>query len=79
MKVLLNIDGISFYTTTSAIRRGVGESESVNTAARQVYKELMDYRRAERQLLGKTVGCGGDGYSGHHAQISIKTGTRYAS
>ena len=71
MKLLLNINGVSFYTTASAIKRGIGQSPSVNAAARMVYDELMEYRKSESALLSKTSGCGGTSYCGHQAQINI--------
>lgn len=71
MKLLLTIDGVSFYTTAAAIKRGVGQSDTINEAARSVYNELMDYRKGISNVLQKTVGCGGTNYSGHQAQINI--------
>lgn len=71
MKLLLTIDGVSFYTTATAIKRGVGQSDTVNAAARSVYNELMDYRKGDSSLLQNTTGCGGTNYSGHQAQINI--------
>ena len=71
MKLLLTIDGISFYTNPTAIKRGVGQSVSVNAAARSLYKELMENRNSESSILNKTVGLGGSNYSGHSAQINI--------
>lgn len=71
MKLLLTIDGVSFYTTAAAIKRGVGQSSSVNAAAFQVYQELMNYRKNADGVLQKTVGCGGTDYAGHQAQINI--------
>lgn len=71
MKLLLTIDGVSFYTTAAAIRRGVGQSDTINNAARSVYKELMDYRKTENGILSQTTGCGGTNYSGHQAKISL--------
>lgn len=71
MKLLLTIDNVSFYTTASAIKKGIGQSESVNNAARSVYKELMDYRKVKNGVIGNTLGCGGTGYFGHQAQINL--------
>lgn len=71
MKLLLTIDGISFYTNPAAIKRGVGQSQSVNSAARSLFKELMENRNSESDILNKTVGIGGSNYSGHSAQINI--------
>lgn len=71
MKLLLTIDGVSFYTTPKRIKEGVGQSESVNAAARSVYQELMGYRKTKNGIVGSTVGCGGTGYSGHQAQINM--------
>lgn len=34
------VNGISFYTTATAIKRGVGDSSSVNVAVRQVYEQM---------------------------------------
>jgi hypothetical protein len=70
-KILLTIDNVSFYTTASAIKNGVGQSESINDAARAVYKELMGYRKGESNILRKSIGCGGTGYFGHNAQINL--------
>lgn len=69
MKLLLTIDGVSFYTTPSDIKRGVGQSDSVNKAVQSVYKDLMDFRRNESSQ--QTVGCGGTNYFGHQTQINI--------
>jgi hypothetical protein len=71
MKLLLTIDNVSFYTTPQAIKKGVGQIESINDAARAVHKELMDHRRRADGVLNKTIGCGGTGYFGHQAQINI--------
>ena len=40
-KIRVIVNGISFYTTHAAIKRGVGDSSSVNVAVRQVYDEIM--------------------------------------
>lgn len=70
MRYLLTIDGISFYASALSIKNGVGQTESVNTAARMLLQELKDNRKRQG-VLRKTVGCGGTGYQGHNAQIFL--------
>ena len=70
MKLLLTIDNVSFYTTPSRIKQGVGQDDTINKAAQSVYQELMQYRKRSG-VLQKTVGCGGTDYFGHQAQINI--------
>lgn len=70
MKILLTIDGVSFYTTPVQIKKGVGQTASVNAAARDLYQELKENRKSPG-ILGKTVGCGGTNYHGHQAQIFL--------
>ena len=40
MKYRVIVNGVSFYTTGSAIKRGVGDFVSVNTAVRQVFERM---------------------------------------
>lgn len=40
MKYRVIVNGISFYTTATAIKRGVGDSVSVNTVVRQLFENL---------------------------------------
>jgi len=40
MKYRVIVNGVSFYTTGAAIKRGVGDSVSVNTVVRQLFENL---------------------------------------
>lgn len=40
MKINVTINGISFYTTSAAIKRGVGNNSNVNVAVQQVFENL---------------------------------------
>jgi hypothetical protein len=40
MKYRVIVNGISFYTTAAAIKRGVGDSVNVNTVVRQLFENL---------------------------------------
>ena len=42
MKYRVIVNGVSFYTTGAAIRRGVGDFVGVNTAVRMVYKKMQN-------------------------------------
>lgn len=70
MKVLLTIDGVSFYSTSTQIKKGVGQDATINAVAQDLLAELKDCRR-KSGTLRKTVGCGGTHYRGHHAQIFL--------
>ena len=40
MKINVIVNGISFYTTSAAIKRGVGNNSNVNVAIRQVFADM---------------------------------------
>jgi hypothetical protein len=40
MKMNVIVNGVSFYTTSTAIKRGVGNNSNVNVAVRQVFEDL---------------------------------------
>ena len=40
MKYRVIVNGVSFYTTSAAIRRGVGDFVGVNAAVRQVFERM---------------------------------------
>jgi hypothetical protein len=42
MKYLVIVNGVSFYTTGAAIKRGVGNSVSVNTVVRQLFENMFN-------------------------------------
>ena len=42
MKYRVRVNGISFYTSSAAIKRGVGDSVSVNTVVRQLFENLFN-------------------------------------
>ena len=42
MKVNVTINGISFYTTSAAINRGVGNNTLVNVAIQRVFKDMFN-------------------------------------
>lgn len=42
MKYRVIVNGVSFYTTGAAIKRGVGDSVSVNTVVRQLFENLFN-------------------------------------
>ena len=42
MKYRVIVNGVSFYTTGAAIKRGVGDFVGVNTAVRQVFENLFN-------------------------------------
>lgn len=42
MKYLVIVNGVSFYTSAAAIKRGVGNSVSVNTVVRQLFENMFN-------------------------------------
>ena len=42
MKYRVIVNGISFYTTAAAIKRGVGDSVSVNAVVSQLFENLFN-------------------------------------
>ena len=42
MKINVTINGISFYTTSAAIKRGVGNNSNVNVAVQQVFADMFN-------------------------------------
>jgi len=44
MKIRAIINGVSFYTTTAQIRKGIGDFSSQNIAVRQVYDQMIKER-----------------------------------
>lgn len=42
MKYRVIVNGVSFYTTGAAIKRGVGDSVSVNTVVRELFENLFN-------------------------------------
>jgi hypothetical protein len=40
MKMMVIVNGISFYTTSTAIKRGVGNNSNINVAIQQVFADL---------------------------------------
>ena len=42
MKYLVVVNGVSFYTSAAAIKRGVGNSTSVNTVVRQLFENMFN-------------------------------------
>lgn len=42
MKYLVVVNGVSFYTSAAAIKRGVGNSVSVNTVVRQLFENMFN-------------------------------------
>lgn len=42
MKYRVIVNGVSFYTTGAAIKRGVGDFASVNTVVRQLYEHMFN-------------------------------------
>lgn len=42
MKYRVIVNGVSFYTTGAAIKRGVGDSVSVNTVVRQLFENMFN-------------------------------------
>jgi hypothetical protein len=40
MKMMVIVNGVSFYTTSTAIRRGVGNNSNINVAIQQVFADL---------------------------------------
>jgi len=42
MKYLVTVNGVSFYTSAAAIKRGVGNSVSVNTVVRQLFENMFN-------------------------------------
>lgn len=42
MKYRVIVNGVSFYTTGAAIKRGVGDSVSVNAVVRQLFENLFN-------------------------------------
>jgi len=42
MKMMVIVNGVSFYTTSTAIKRGVGNNSNVNVAVQQVFADLFN-------------------------------------
>jgi hypothetical protein len=42
MKYRVIVNGVSFYTTGAAIKRGVGDSVSVNVVVRQLFEDMFN-------------------------------------
>jgi hypothetical protein len=42
MKYRVIVNGVSFYTTGAAIKRGVGDSVGVNTVVRQLFENMFN-------------------------------------
>ena len=42
MKYRVIVNGISFYTTAAAIKRGVGDFVSVNTVVRELFENMFN-------------------------------------
>jgi len=42
MKYRVIVNGVSFYTTGAAIKRGVGDSVTVNTVVRQLFESMFN-------------------------------------
>ena len=42
MKYRVIVNGVSFYTTGAAIKRGVGDSVAVNTVVRQLFEKMFN-------------------------------------
>lgn len=42
MKYRVIVNGVSFYTSGAAIKRGVGDSVSVNTVVRQLFENMFN-------------------------------------
>jgi hypothetical protein len=42
MKYRVIVNGVSFYTSAAAIKRGVGDSVSVNTVVRELFGNLFN-------------------------------------
>jgi hypothetical protein len=42
MKYRVIVNGVSFYTSAAAIKRGVGDSVSVNTVVRQLFENMFN-------------------------------------
>ena len=42
MKYRVIVNGVSFYTTGAAIKRGVGDSVSVNVVVRQLFENMFN-------------------------------------
>ena len=40
MKYRVSVNGVSFYTTGAAIKRGVGDFVGVNTVVRQLFEDM---------------------------------------
>lgn len=42
MKYRVIVNGVSFYTSAAAIKRGVGDNVSVNTVVRQLFENMFN-------------------------------------
>jgi len=42
MKMMVIVNGVSFYTTSTAIKRGVGNNSNINVAVQQVFADLFN-------------------------------------
>jgi hypothetical protein len=42
MKINVIVNGVSFYTTSTAIKRGVGNNSNINVAIQQVFADMFN-------------------------------------
>jgi len=42
MKINVIVNGVSFYTTSAAIKRGVGNNSNINVAIQQVFADMFN-------------------------------------
>lgn len=42
MKYRVIVNGVSFYTTSAAIKRGVGDFDGVNTVVRRLFENMFN-------------------------------------
>lgn len=70
-KVRVVSGDVHFYTSVSAIKRGVGDNTKFNEAVRQCYDSLMNFNKRVMESGGVTA-CGQAGnWNGINVQIDL--------
>lgn len=67
MKYRVIVNKVHFYTTTSAIKRGIGDMISINKAVLDAHDSLQDMRKGNSL---KPIGLCGN-WRGHDVQIDL--------
>lgn len=71
MKVRIVSGNVHFYTTTNAIKRGVGDSSAFNLAVQMCYDSMLNFNK-RAVAKGETPACGQSGtWNGIDVQLTM--------